>query len=134
MIVPSPVPATGTAAQIGRALRPYLVPAGGHGAPAALDAAAIVHDQDGAPALDFWSRNVADESLQEMVGQAVADRMRAERLARAGLSPAPDRRPRRPLAQGGQLFAARRHRPGGPARTACPASPASPPACCCGPW
>lgn len=88
VIVPSPVPATGTAAQIGRALRPYLVPAGGHGAPAALDAAAIVHDQDGAPALDFWSRNVADESLQEMVGQAVADRMRAERLARAGLSPA----------------------------------------------
>lgn len=68
-------------------LRPYLrgpreLPGGGQ-----LDAAAILSPAGDTVAIDFWSRNVADQSLQHAVGDAVRDAVRRDRLQQHGLDP-----------------------------------------------
>jgi ABC-2 type transport system permease protein len=50
-----------------------------------LDAAAVIRLDRGVPAIDFWSRNLVDQSLEDVVRAAVAARMRQERLAALGV-------------------------------------------------
>jgi len=76
-----------SAADATRRLAPFLsahAPAPG-GQP--LDAAAIIRGDPGRPALDLWTRNLAEPQLASLLSQAVADKARKVRLARAGLSP-----------------------------------------------
>jgi ABC-2 type transport system permease protein len=84
VIVASPVQGADTAS-VTAALKPYLageqlLPGGG-----TLDAAAIIHGAGGAIAVDLWSVNVADGSLERAVKAAVAEAMRGQRLRAAGL-------------------------------------------------
>jgi ABC-2 type transport system permease protein len=69
-----------------RALKPYL--SGDAATPGGqrLDAVAIVRGAPGAPALDFWTRNIAEPGLQAQLSGALADALRRERLMAAGLS------------------------------------------------
>ena len=88
VIVPPPAGVFPDAAQAGRTVRPLLVrPAGGRTAP--LDVAAVVHaDAKGAVTVDFWSRNLSERALEDLVREAVAARMSAQRLAALGVKPA----------------------------------------------
>ncbi len=63
--------------------------AGKPGQRGGLDAAVILKPapNDGV-AIDLWSRNVADPSLERAVRQAAGEEMRRERLAKAGIDPA----------------------------------------------
>lgn len=84
VIVPSPVQGADIA-QVTAALKPYL--AGEQLLPGGrtLDAAAIIHGADGKVAVDLWSVNVADGSLEQAVKAAVTEAMRGQRLRAAGL-------------------------------------------------
>ena len=67
-------------------LRRYLegareLPGGGR-----LEAAAILRPDGATVAIDFWSRNVADRSLQRTVGESVRDTVRRQALVRQGIS------------------------------------------------
>jgi len=53
-----------------------------------LDAVAIVHGPPGAPALDLWTRNIAEPGLQARLAGALGDAIRHDRLRAAGLTPA----------------------------------------------
>jgi ABC-2 type transport system permease protein len=69
-------------------LRPYLsgprpLPGGG-----LLGAVAVLRPHRGAVAIDFWSRNVADGSMEGAVSGAVTRALRRGALARAGVDPA----------------------------------------------
>jgi len=83
-LVAAPVVAGGNLAA---ALRPYLagdqVLAGG----GKLDAAVILRpDADGASA-DVWSRNPADHTVEDRVGEALGELLRHDRLVKAGVDP-----------------------------------------------
>lgn len=82
-IIPSPVQAR-DAAEAGRLLRPHLTARDGS---ERLDAAAVIHGTGEAVAVDLWTRNPTDRSLDGLVHEAVGGRMRADALARAGLPP-----------------------------------------------
>ena len=85
MVIGSPIAGAGTASEAGRTLRPLL--ARGHdGAQARLDAAAVVHLDHGAVAVDFWSRDFSPRGLEDTVRDAVAQRMSALRLTALGVS------------------------------------------------
>jgi ABC-2 type transport system permease protein len=53
----------------------------------ALTAVAVVHGSGDAVAVDFWSNNLTDQSLERGVTGAVADVMQARRLAALGIEP-----------------------------------------------
>jgi ABC-2 type transport system permease protein len=72
------------AAEAGRRLQPYF----DRQARQRLDAAAVIHQDPAGPAVDFWTRNLVDRSLEDIVRDAVADRMRSDRLHGLGLDPA----------------------------------------------
>ena len=80
-----PYASAGAAAQ---ALKPYV--AGDVKTPAGdrLDAIAIVHGSPRAPALDLWTRNIAEPNLQARLAGALGDAIRHDRLRAAGLTPA----------------------------------------------
>jgi len=80
-----PYASAGAAAQ---ALKPYV--AGDVKTPAGdrLDAIAIVHGSPRAPALDLWTRNIAEPNLQARLSGALGDAIRHDRLRAAGLTPA----------------------------------------------
>jgi ABC-2 type transport system permease protein len=66
-------------------LKPYLsgvrpLPDGGR-----LEAAAILRAAGPTVAIDFWSRNVADRSLERTVSEAVTQALRRDRLRAAGI-------------------------------------------------
>jgi ABC-2 type transport system permease protein len=69
------------------ALKPYLSTAVLPGG-AKLDALAIVHGTAANPALDLWTRNIAEPALQERLADALAQSARHDRLRAAGLSSA----------------------------------------------
>jgi ABC-2 type transport system permease protein len=77
-----------SAADAAARLKPYL--AGRRTLPGGerLDAAAILRPAAGEVAIDFWSRAIADRSVEQAVGQAVTRALRRQALARAGLDPA----------------------------------------------
>lgn len=54
----------------------------------ALTAVAVVHGSGDAVAVDFWSNNLTDQSLERGVTAAVAEVMRTRRLAALGIEPA----------------------------------------------
>ncbi|HZL00513.1 MAG TPA: ABC transporter permease [Caulobacteraceae bacterium] len=75
------------AAEATRTLRDYLrgsreLPGGGR-----LEAAAILRPAGDTVAVDFWSRNVADRSLENTVGLAVQTSLRRQALEKQGVSP-----------------------------------------------
>jgi ABC-2 type transport system permease protein len=70
------------AAEAGRRLAPRFE----RTAPDRLDAAAVIHPDNKGVAVDFWSRNLVDRSLEQRVRDAVGERMRRDRLAALGLS------------------------------------------------
>ena len=88
VLVPSPAGPVTNAEEARRKLRPLLVrPPGGR--PAPLDVAAVIHSgAQGGVVVDFWSRNLTESGLEELVREAVAGRMAAERLAALGVRPA----------------------------------------------
>ena len=88
VMVPAPAGPFADAGEAGRKLRPLLVrPPGGRVAP--LDVAAVIHaDGKSGAVVDFWSRNLSESGLEELVREAVASRMAAERLAALGVNPA----------------------------------------------
>jgi ABC-2 type transport system permease protein len=86
-IVPAAIGPVHDAAEAGRLVRPLLLGAGRRH-PAQIDGAAVIHDEAGAVQVDFWSRNLPDPVLRNVVRQAVAERMRARRLEAEGISPA----------------------------------------------
>ncbi len=53
-----------------------------------LEAAVIIVPKGESVAIDYWSRNIADRSLERTVEGAVSDALRRERFQAAGLSPA----------------------------------------------
>ncbi len=65
----------------GRLLRPLLTSKG----PDRIDSAAVIHPDPDGVAVDVWSRNPADRTLEGLVREAVEKRMRAERLEKAGV-------------------------------------------------
>ena len=85
LIVPAPgAPFAGPADATAR-LKPYLsgvrpLPGGGR-----MEAAAILRGAGPTVAIDFWSRNVADRSLERTVSEAVTQSLRRERLRAAGI-------------------------------------------------
>ena len=85
VLVPNPIGAVDNPRAAGLRLKPFFErtprPAG-----ASLDAAAVVHADHGTVAVDFWTRNLADRSLEDLVRDAVAGRMSAARLAALGVS------------------------------------------------
>lgn len=83
MLVDAGIGPVADAADAGRRLKPHFDRA----APDRLDAAAVIHREGDGVAVDFWSRNLVDRSLEQRVRDAVADRMRQDRLAGLGLSP-----------------------------------------------
>jgi ABC-2 type transport system permease protein len=88
ILVATPGGPYASAADAAKALKPYL--AGDLTTPqgARLDDVAIVHGSPGAPALDLWTRNIAEPGLQSRLSEALGDAVRRGRLAQAGLSPA----------------------------------------------
>ena len=76
-----PLTSPGDAAEAGRQLRPYFV----RGAAPSLDAAVVIHPGASGPAVDVWSRNLADGSLEDAARNAVAERMRRDRLVGLGV-------------------------------------------------
>ena len=88
VMVPPPAGPFADAGEAGRRLRPLLVrPPGDR--PAPLDVAAVIHAEGKSGAVvDFWSRNLSESGLEELVREAVASRMAAERLAALGVKPA----------------------------------------------
>jgi ABC-2 type transport system permease protein len=62
-------------------LRPYLARQG------ALEAFAIITPAGKSANIDFWSRNIADRSLERAVSEAVAGAIKRQSLAAAGLDP-----------------------------------------------
>ncbi|MEJ0066755.1 MAG: hypothetical protein WDM85_16180 [Caulobacteraceae bacterium] len=96
-----------------------------------LDAVAIVRGTAEKPALDLWTRNINEPGLQVALSAALNDAARETQLAREGLSKAQiaaldANQPRSPSIRPRARPAASRR------RTACPASPASAWASCCG--
>lgn len=90
VIAPAPPEAMGVTdpKALGAILRPYLVgdkqlPGGGR-----LDSAVVLHRGEAGVAADLWTSQVADRSLETKVGAALADAVRRERLAAAGVAPA----------------------------------------------
>jgi ABC-2 type transport system permease protein len=66
-------------------LKPYLAPTATLPGGGQLDQAAIIRDANGGVGVDFWSRNVADPSVQTLVRQAVTEAMRRASLKTAGI-------------------------------------------------
>lgn len=87
VIVPPPAPIGLNVASAVAALRPYLagrqMPPDGR----ALDAAAVLHNQDGRVAIDFWTRNPTDPGVQARLAGALAEVLRQQKLEAAGLDP-----------------------------------------------
>ena len=87
VMVPSPAGPVGSAEDAGRKLRPYLVRT--RDAPARLDMAAVIHpDAARGVAVDFWSRNLSERVVEDVVRGAVASRMTALKLEALGIRPA----------------------------------------------
>jgi len=87
VIVPSPAGPVTSAEEAGRKLRPFMIRTGG--APAPLDMAAVIHpDPVQGVAVDFWSRNLSERGVEDLVKAAVAERMTALKLAALGVKPA----------------------------------------------
>ena len=82
VLVRLPIAEPRDAADAARLLKPYFERTDAQ----RLDAAAVLRLDRGTPAVDFWSPNLADPSLQEQVRGALADRMRQDRLARLGVT------------------------------------------------
>lgn len=90
-IVPAPpeVARAQTADAANAALRPYVagdraLPGGGE-----LTAAAVLRPAaDGVPAMDFWAVNIADDSAQDRIADALETVVREERLRALGVDPA----------------------------------------------
>ena len=80
-LVAAPTPLPGSPGLAARALRPRLMSKG----PDRLDAAAVIHPDADGVAVDVWSRNVADRTLEGIVRGAVERRMRIERMITAGV-------------------------------------------------
>ncbi|MBS0409035.1 MAG: ABC transporter permease [Proteobacteria bacterium] len=78
---PFPDPATATAR-----LKPLVASRGG--APGSLDAAVIIRPSGDGVAIDLWTRNAADPSLERAVRLAAGDELRRERLEKAGVNAA----------------------------------------------
>jgi ABC-2 type transport system permease protein len=66
-------------------LKPYLTGSTALPDGSRLDAAAILSPAGDTVAIDFWSRNVADEHVQGVVSDAVRNAVRRNRLAARGL-------------------------------------------------
>ena len=79
-----------------RLLRPYLLEerqvARGDGSPAPLFAAILIPKGFGAgkeaPAAQYWSRNLTDNALEDLVGDALTSALKREAIAEKGLSEA----------------------------------------------
>lgn len=76
-----------SAADATERLKPFLtgpqtLPDGGR-----LDAAAILTPTGDSVAVDYWSRNVADQHIQGVVGDAVRDAVRRNQLVKQGVDP-----------------------------------------------
>jgi ABC-2 type transport system permease protein len=86
-LVPPPASGDSVASAVA-ALRPYV--AGQRALPGGetLDAAAVLHDEDGQVAVDFWTRNPGDTMLQGRLSDALADALRHQRLEKAGFDAA----------------------------------------------
>jgi len=56
------------------------------GAPGSLDAAVIIKPSGDGVAVDLWTRNAADPSLERAVRMATGDELRRERLEKAGVN------------------------------------------------
>jgi ABC-2 type transport system permease protein len=80
-VVPPPGGPFANAEEATRRLRPYLTRRG------ALEAFAIIRPAGKSAGIDFWSRNIADRSLERAVSDAVASAVRRQSLAAAGLDP-----------------------------------------------
>ncbi|MHB8530254.1 MAG: ABC transporter permease [Caulobacteraceae bacterium] len=74
-------------AQATARLEPYLVGERRTADGGRLEAAAILRPNGKTVAIDFWSRNIADRSLERAVTAAVGDALRRERLEAVGVAP-----------------------------------------------
>lgn len=81
VLVPAPIPTPHSAQEAGRLLKPLLVDKG----PRRIDTAAVIHSDADGVAVDVWSRNVTDRTLEGLVRGAVERRMRNDRLEAAGV-------------------------------------------------
>ncbi len=86
-IVPAPGAPFADPADAARRLKPYL---GARSLPGGLrlDTVAILRPSGQTVTVDFWSRTIADRSLEHDVGRAVVRALRREALAKAGVSAA----------------------------------------------
>jgi ABC-2 type transport system permease protein len=74
------------AASATQGLRPLV--ASRAGTPGSLDAAVIIKPAGDGVAVDLWTRNAADPSLERAVRQATGDELRRQRLEKAGIDAA----------------------------------------------
>ena len=87
---PAEVAAAKDVAEAARLLRPYLLDEKRiAGAPGPLTAAILIpkgfSDADGAPAAEFWSRNLTDPTLEGAIGRALNTTLRKRAIAALGL-------------------------------------------------
>jgi ABC-2 type transport system permease protein len=80
-IVTIPIARPHDAQEAGRLLRPWFERRDSQ----RIDDAAVIRLDQGSPAADVWSRNLVDQSLQGLIRDAIAERMRQERLASLGV-------------------------------------------------
>jgi len=87
-LVPPPEPVGRDVASAVAGLKPYI--AGQRPLPDGrlLDAAAVLHNDGDNVAIEFWTRNPTNQSVQQGLSQAVAQVLRRDRLEKAGLDPA----------------------------------------------
>ncbi len=85
MLAPAPGAPFASPEDATRRLTPYL--AGVRALPDGrrLDAVAILRPAGATAAIDFWSRDVADRSLEQVIGSAVTHAARRQRLAERGV-------------------------------------------------
>jgi ABC-2 type transport system permease protein len=87
-LVPAPPPVGADVASAVAGLKPYI--AGQRALPDGrmLDAAAVLHDEAGKVAIEFWTRNPTNQTVRQSLSQAVSQVLRREQLEKAGLDPA----------------------------------------------
>lgn len=79
--------AAATPEAAGQVLRPYLAGDKALSGQRRLDAAAVLHGPAAKPAIDFWSRNIGDRSVERAVQDAIGEQMRTAKLRSSGIEP-----------------------------------------------
>ncbi|MBV9996895.1 MAG: ABC transporter permease [Caulobacteraceae bacterium] len=87
-LVPAPGAPFASPADAVRSLRPFLSGARRLPGGAKLDAVALIEGTRSAPALNLWTREIAEPALEARLADALGEALRRNRLADAGLAPA----------------------------------------------